>query len=250
MAQKFTPYALTALPSIAGRDVNGIYFIRTPNGMKIYAIANDLSRTPVELQVDGVVDLTTNQTIGGDKTFSKAITLTDYGGSPLSDSTQLKLTLRKLPPIAGGTTGLYITHNNKSFMLDLQDLEQMNFNQSILKVVPLNGTTQNITELGWKRIYPFSSAVTLTSGANYNINIVSNINGWDFNESVHIKSFGNWDITWFAGSIYRSLKSEYNWDGGSLKALELGVLSGGVFLRGGHRERAITIPANANLIFW
>jgi len=201
-------------------------------------------------QTEGLVDIATDQYIGGDKTFSKAITLTDYGGSPLSDSTQLKLTLRKLPPIAGGTTGLYVTHNNKSFMLDLQDLEQMNFNQSILKVVPLNGTTQNITELGWKRIYPFNSAVTLASGAIYSINIETNINGWNFNESVHLKSYGNWDITWFAGSVYRSLKSEYSWDGSVLKALELGVTSSGIFLRGGNKGRTITIPANASLIFW
>lgn len=250
MAQKFTPYALTALPSIAGRDVNGIYFIRTPNGMKIYAIANDLNKTPVELQVDGFVDLTTNQTIGGIKTFEERIHLKETAGAPAGGADWLAITLRKNPPASGSSQGLYIGHDGKTFMFDMQDLAAYNFTQSILKVVPLNNSTSNITELGWKRIYPFNSAVTLASGATYNTNIASNIDGWDFNELVHIKSFGNWDITWFIGSVYRSLKSEYNWDGGGLKALELGVNSTGIFLRGGNKGRAITIPAYANLIFW
>ncbi|MFA7448744.1 MAG: hypothetical protein WCY77_09930 [Weeksellaceae bacterium] len=249
MAQKFTPYALTALPSIAGRDVNGIYFIRTPNGMKVYAIANNLNRTPVELQVDGYVDLTNSQTIYGTKTFRDAVTLYTASFFETANSNELKLTLQKLGAGSGNAAGLYAVHDNKRFLLDMQDLDMAN--STTLKIVPLNGTTQNTTELGWKRIYPFNSAVTLTSGSNYSINIVSNIDGWDFNESVHLKSYGNWDITWFAGSVYRSLKSEYSWDSGNaLKALELGVSTLGIFLRGGNKGRTITIPFNANLIFW
>lgn len=58
MADKFTPYGLTALPSaIEDRDPNGVYFIRTATGFKIVCIANDPNRTPVELDYQDLSDL-------------------------------------------------------------------------------------------------------------------------------------------------------------------------------------------------
>lgn len=37
--KKFTPYGLTALPPLSGRDPNGVYFIRTSTGFKIVTIS-------------------------------------------------------------------------------------------------------------------------------------------------------------------------------------------------------------------
>lgn len=48
--KKFTPYALTALPAVQDRDKNGLYFIRTPNGMNVYLISElDSSAIPLEV---------------------------------------------------------------------------------------------------------------------------------------------------------------------------------------------------------
>ncbi|MFA7448825.1 MAG: hypothetical protein WCY77_10335 [Weeksellaceae bacterium] len=203
-------------------------------------------------QTEGLVDVATDQTIYGVKKFMRALTMYTAEYFETADSNELKLSLQKYSGLGGGgITGLHAMHNNKAFLLDMQDLE---VSGTVLRIVPLETPTPasgSKNELGWKRIYPFNSAVTLTSGSNYSINIVSNIDGWDYNESVHLKSYGNWDITWYAGSVYRSLKSEYSWDSGNaLKALELGVSTLGIFLRGGNKGRTITIPANASLIFW
>lgn len=247
MSEKFTPYALTAIPGQSSqRDPNGIYFIRTPTGMKIYAISADVNRTPVELEVTGYVDTSTSQTIQGTKTFKKPVTLFTADGFEIASSNELKLSLVKYP---NGSAGLLAMHNDKSFLLDMKDL---NLTGTSLKVVPLSDASagEYKNELGWKRIYTFNSAVTLASGSNYNVNVASNLNGWDSSENLHLKSYGNWDITWLVGSVYRSFKSEYNWDGGALKASELAISNLGIFIRGGNKGRTITIPAGAKFIFW
>lgn len=81
--QKFTPYALTALPPVSQRDVNGIYFIRTSGGMKIYGIANTPNRTPVELDLGEFAYQTgtLSELVGGTNTTGKlqsAKTLNDW----------------------------------------------------------------------------------------------------------------------------------------------------------------------------
>src|SRR5690625_1411182 len=78
MADKFTPYALTALPAAQDRDVNGIYFIRTATGMEVYAIANTPTRDADPLKVEGYVNLTSTQNIAGRKIFDVAIGVDGY----------------------------------------------------------------------------------------------------------------------------------------------------------------------------
>lgn len=73
---RFTPYALTSLPNPQNRDPNGIYFIRTATGMRIYAIANTPGREPVELDPESFLqdlqsvtdqgNITTNSMTSGD----------------------------------------------------------------------------------------------------------------------------------------------------------------------------------------
>lgn len=71
--EKFTPYALTALPPAAERDVNGVYFIRTPTGMKIYAIANTSGKEAVELDVQSAIQNLQGVTDQGNKTTNEII---------------------------------------------------------------------------------------------------------------------------------------------------------------------------------
>ena len=101
---KFTPYGFTGIPSNPqDRDVNGVYFIRTSTGFKLYTIANTPSRDILELETTETnthvpytgavndVDLNTKKlSING--TFNKGIDtfdVKDLGGGT-SPSNHLK----------------------------------------------------------------------------------------------------------------------------------------------------------------
>lgn len=126
--EKFTPYALTSLPIAQDRDVNGIYFIRTSTGMKVYAIANDRDKTPVELEVTGsFVDLTTQQIINGFKIFMNGLKIGHIDGyemltttRPLSSKAEGDLlTIRELATSFGTLPVLQY----RGFNLSLENLD-------------------------------------------------------------------------------------------------------------------------------
>lgn len=255
MAQKFTPYALTALPPVNQRDPNGVYFIRTSTGFKMYLIADTPLKTAIEVELSGVVDLISPQTIDGLKTFVQPLTIQNYTpGFPAANSSQLKLAYRKNPPAYGDSEGLYISAGgNKTFMLDMQDLASANWGQSIMRVVQLN-FSEALTQLGFKRTFDLTRGITLTNpspGSQHNVDISHALPTWD---GGHALAQGmNWDIVWTSGTMsnlrYHSLKQMHAanavWD------LTIRITSTGVFLVGRLQDGAtLTVPTGAKLMIW
>lgn len=255
MAQKFTPYALTALPAASQRDPNGLYFIRTSTGFKMYLIADTPAKTAIEIELSGFVDTSNNQNVNGIKSFRDAITLlANTTGYPAALEHELKLVYRKNLPVHGGGAGLYIGANmQKTFMLDMQDLLQANWTQSIFRVVQLN-FSESLTQLGFKRTFEISGRVPVVNpmpNSQHSIDILPLLPTWDGGHAL--KKGMNWDIVWTSGLTnnerYHSLKQMHAanavWD------LTIRVQSSGVFLLGRLQEGIeLSIPMGAKLMIW
>ena len=263
MADKFTPYALTSLPPVSGRDVNGIYFIKAVNGMEIYAIANSPNKTAVPLKVAGYVDLTSPQHIDGSKTFNNiGLKLQNLFQSPSANGNVLIYHLE----YANGRHGLQIIANKdsnlKSMFLDISDLQGMRTDLRVqyleqsekVNVRDLEGEAVNY--LGWKKVFDIMGPKTdLTANIVKSITLESGtfpILAWDggqaFMQGTH------WDIVWEVhpmGTLYYrkySLKGTYGKH--VLDTTEIRRTPQGVWQLSLAVDINLTIPEGAKLVIW
>lgn len=268
MADKFTPYALTALPAAQNRDVNGIYFIRTANGMEVYAIANTPTRDVVPLKVGGYVDLISTQNIAGRKIFDVAIGVDGYndgqtGGYPnvpnkIFIQKHNKGTMFSLYDV-GDSGGIF-----RVFELDFKNLktpptslEVMHLEQST-KVAGEKGLEgEAVNYLGWKKVFDITSyqidltanvirTIELTPGA---LPVLAWDNGQAFMQGTH------WDIVWEEigpGQAYRkfSLKDTYGRHVLSTTELRRPPIGGQSWQLRLAVDINLTIPEGAKLVIW
>lgn len=263
MADKFTPYALTALPAAQDRDVNGIYFIRVPNGMEIYAIADTPNKTAVPLKVVGYVDLTSPQHIDGRKTFNNiGLKLQNLFHVPQANGDALIYHLEYID----GRNGLQVIankdSNHKSMYLDISDLQitgtdlRVQYLEQSAKVAgekSLEGEAVNY--LGWKKVFDITAyqidltanvlrTITLSSG---DLPIIAWDDGQAFMQGTH------WDIVWeieMGQFYYRkySLKGTYGkhvLDTTEIRRSPLGEWQLRLAV-----DINLTIPEGAKLVIW
>lgn len=265
MADKFTPYALTALPAAQDRDVNGIYFIRVPNGMEIYAIADTPNKTAVPLKVVGYVDLTSSQHINGSKTFNNiGLKLQNIFHVPQANGNALIYHLE----YPDGRNGLQIIANKdsnfKNLFLDISDLQGM---RTDLRVQYLDDSKkvegekylegEAVNYLGWKKVFDITAyqidltannikTITLEPG---NLPVLAWDNGQAFMQGTH------WDIVWEVQPtgtlIYRkySLKGTYGKHVLDTTEIRRSSLGGEWQLRLAV-DINLTIPEGAKLVIW
>ena len=263
MADKFTPYALTALPAVQNRDVNGIYFIRVPNGMEIYAIADTPNKTAVPLKVVGYVDLTSPQHIDGRKTFNNiGLKLQNLLHVPQANGDALIYHLE----YPDGRRGLQIIANKdsnlKSMYLDISDLQvtgtdlRVQYLEQSAKVQgDKNLEGEAVNYLGWKKVFDITSyqidltanvirTIELTPGA---LPVLAWDNGQAFMQGTH------WDIVWEVirpGQSYRkhSLKGTYGKH--VLDTTEIRKTPTGQWQFRLAVDINLTIPEGAKLVIW
>lgn len=263
MADKFTPYALTALPAAQNRDVNGIYFIRVPNGMEIYAIADTPNKTAVPLKVVGYVDLTSVQHIDGSKTFNNiGLKLQGLYHMPLENGDALIYHLEHI----NGRNGLQIIANKdsnlKSMYLDISDLQltgtdlRVQYLDESKKVEgEKNIEGEAVNNLGWKKVFDITAyQIDLTANVSRIIPLSSGdlpILAWDdgqaFMQGTH------WDIVWEEigpGQSYRkhSLKGTYGKH--VLDTTEIRKTPTGQWQFRLAVDINLTIPEGAKLVIW
>lgn len=261
MADKFTPYALTALPPAQNRDVNGIYFIRVPNGMEIYAIADTPAKTAVPLKVAGYVDLTSEQHVDGRKTFNNI----GLKNQDLYHLPQTGDALIYYIEYADGRNGLQIIANKdsnfKSMYLDISDLQLTGtdlrvqyLEESKIVVGEKNLEGMALNYLGWKKVFNISADLGLDAGVIRTVSLTSGnvpIIAWDdgqaFMQGTH------WDIVWEEigpGQSYRkhSLKGTYGKH--VLDTTEIRKILTGQWQLRLAVDVNLTIPEGAKLIIW
>lgn len=265
MADKFTPYALTALPAAQDRDVNGIYFIRVPNGMEIYAIADTPNKTAVPLKVVGYVDLTSSQHINGSKTFNNiGLKLQNLFHVPQANGDALIYHLE----YPDGRNGLQIIANKdsnlKRMYLDISDLQitgtdlRVQYLEQSLKVQgEKNLEGEAVNYLGWKKVFDITAyqinltanlitTIILKSG---NLPILTWDDGQAFMQGTH------WDIVWEVqptGTLYYrkySLKGTYGKHVLSTTEIRRTPTGGEWQLRLAV-DIDLTIPEGAKLVIW
>lgn len=262
--EKFTPYALTALPPVSERDVNGIYFIRTTTGMKVYAISNTINKTPVELDF---VDLDNNQTINGRKIFEEPI---GVGGAD-SGSVGVPNVVNKIFMQRYDTNLLFsIFHQGtvglprfKTFEFDFSE---STYPGSIFTIPQITKSTNVKTYMGHRREYVFTSKHTfLARQYTWNIGNLFGISNM-YNELISLIDKGaNWDIVWIREDSTTNLRRVMSFkDLYHLSAvprtqttqydplyLQINNVSGASSLAlRGYTDYEIVIPAGAKLIFY
>lgn len=260
MADKFTPYALTSLPPVQDRDVNGIYFIRTTGGMEIYAIANTPSKTAVPLKVSGYVDLTSEQYVGGKKVFNRVdFTLSNFFQVP--NNNQGTIYFQEMP---GGEVGMNITYNHsaeglKSVVLLLDELKpavvdyKIRHNTESQEVSKQSGKIVGRADnyLGFKKEFSFAQALNFPTGS-FNINFVDDyIPAWDDGQAL-IQSL-QWDIVWDRGGgsfIFQADSLKYTHFGKMNTPIEIRRTPAGVWQFVGNLSTAVTVPDHAKLVVW
>lgn len=239
--QKFTPYALTALPQPSERDVNGIYFIRTPTGMKVYAISNDIKKSEVELEVEGEFD---------SLTIESQIRLKKLEFFIVSPNDHIAIQANK-PTNLGGKS--FLTIQNKG--------DEGEFYSCYL-YFPTNGNTMidvpettTVTKLMLKWEFEINSTVQINANVGtITYQIQTYIDDWD--SSLIDELIGkSWDITWMSGVAtnrqFRSLKDEYVAATPTRGIYISLTTSGAVIINvSAQLSRPISIPAGAKLIFY
>lgn len=266
MADKFTPYALTALPAAQDRDVNGIYFIRVPNGMEIYAIADTPNKTAVPLKVTGYVDLTSTQNIAGRKIFDVAIGVDGYndgqtGGYPnvpnkIFIQKHNKGTMFSLYDV-GDSGGIF-----RVFELDFKNLktpptslEVVHLDQSQKVDGEKNLEGEAVNYLGWKKVFDITAyQIDLTANVMRTITLSSGdlpILAWDdgqaFMQGTH------WDIVWEEigpGQAYRKYSLKGTYGKHVLDTTEIRRTPTGQWQLRLAVDINLTIPEGAKLVIW
>lgn len=263
MADKFTPYALTALPAAQDRDVNGIYFIRVQNGMEIFAIADTPSKTAVPLKVEGYVDLTSTQNIAGRKIFDVAIGVDGYndgqtGGYPnvpnkIFIQKHNKGTMFSLYDV-GDSGGIF-----RVFELDFKNLKtpptslevrHLEKSQEVSKQSgKIVGRADNY--LGFKKEFEFAQALTLSIGYNAIPFVDDYIPAWDDGQAL-IQSL-QWDIVWdrgAGGALFQTQSLKYTHFSKMDTPIEIRRNPAGVWQFLGNLNAELTIPEHAKLVIW
>lgn len=264
--QKFTPYALTALPAVADRDINGIYFIRTPTGMKVYAIENTLQKRPVELDY---VDLTSTQTITGRKIFDTSGNTSGFilAGAGVDTSTPAvpgSISLKRVD------SRLFISHmtevggNFKAFSFDLAEAfygpssANGNANFVIPKVTDTAQRGQT-TYMGYRREYEILTDISFNT-TSYNHPIGNNLQATDMAVIFDMYDKMLWDIVWLDPATTTTtnkrtytLRDYYSFHGVDqpigMEVKSSGARHAKIQIRGRFGV-ALTIPAGAKLIFY
>lgn len=260
MADKFTPYALTALPAAQNRDVNGIYFIRTANGMEVYAIANTPTRDVVPLKVGGYVDLTSVQHINGKKIFNR-VDFTAVNFSLVPNSNQGTIYLQEL---SGGEVGMNMTYNDsteglKSVVLLLDELSsavvdyKVRNNTESQEVIKQSGKIVGRADnyLGFKKEFEFAQALTLSIGYNAIPFVDDYIPAWDDGQAL-IQSL-QWDIVWdrgAGGALFQTQSLKYTHFSKMDTPIEIRRNPAGVWQFLGNLNAEIIIPQHAKLVIW
>lgn len=259
MADKFTPYALTALPAAQNRDVNGIYFIRVPDGMEIYAIADTPSKTAVPLKVVGYVDLQSEQYIDGRKVFGRVdYRYLDFLIIPPPDEGVIYLQ-KDYDGALGYNFSVSDNGDVKTLFLKLDELD---IRQTDLTVRKLN-TSEEVSKhsgkivgradnyLGFKKEFEFAQALTLPK-ATFTIPFVNDyIPAWDDGQAL-IQSL-QWDIVWdngAGGSIFQSQSLKYSHFSKMNIPIEIRRTTAFGWHFFGNLNTELTIPQHAKLVIW
>lgn len=251
--QKFTPYATTSLPSAINRDPFGIYLIRTVDGFKLYAIADTPGKEAVELKVDGYVDLTTDQTVDGNKTFQKPIGLTEQNILPSVPNGQAKV--QCMNGTYGGQTqrgvGIIATFGTgKNLFLDFMELAATVTRYAVRKLsdpVIEKSTFMSKNYLGFKKEFYAGSSISLSSG--WNTIDIANTCGWDDGDAL-LQGM-QWDVVWNSGTEsipnIKSLKSHIRITDNT--DIYIAKQSGTWVVRI-NLTASMTISANSKLVVW
>lgn len=260
MADKFTPYALTALPPVNKRDDKGIYFIRVPDGFEVYAIANTPSKDAVPLKIAGYVDLISEQQIDGRKIFN-GVDFTTANFFQVPNSDQGTIYFQELP---GGEVGMNMTYNDsteglKSVVLLLDELTSAVVDYKIRN----NTESQEVSKqsgkivgradnyLGFKKEFEFAQALTLSIGYNAIPFVNDYIPAWDDGQAL-IQSL-QWDIVWdrgAGGALFETRSLKYTYFSAMDTPIEIRRNPAGVWQFIGNLNAEIIIPQHAKLVIW